>query len=220
MRDGSNSEAELITMIEGRALPGRFRLIVAAFAITSCSPIVVAGDNCLGERWNELPNPVVESQKDYDRKHDQVGNGSLTYSCNVFTTPSEVKKVLDDLKAAVLNDDVTALSLITRFPLNVSTSESYVTADGHIRLLTYQIESPEHLKLNFKEIFSDDQKSFVACLSVENLDIHPYRGLSAAFGGIWINRSIEDRQLRLQSISIVSSAKKRWMAENCDKKET
>jgi hypothetical protein len=98
---------------------------------------------------------------------------------------TKIAPLLDRLKAGVTKKDVSIFEEIILFPLNISSSETYVSDDGYVKIKTRKIENIKELEEQFDSIFVPTLVNLIGCVTPENMIYNRYKGFSAAYGAIW-----------------------------------
>lgn len=129
--------------------------------------------------------------------------------------------ILSALKNGIKKHDVSMFKEYVLFPLNISYEETYVTADGKIKLKTEKIQQASELQKRFNDIFTPTVINLIDCITPEIMTFDRYRGFNAAYGGIWFYDVIfEDTGKRIFALSSISKNIKstsKWITEHCDK---
>ena len=129
--------------------------------------------------------------------------------------------ILSALKNGIKKHDVSMFEEYVLFPLNISYEETYVTADGKIKLKTEKIQQVSELQKRFNDIFTPTVINLIDCITPEIMTYDRYRGFNAAYGGIWFYDVIfEDTGKRIFALSSISKNIKstsKWIKEHCDK---
>ncbi|MBB1424784.1 hypothetical protein H5200_23325 [Pseudoalteromonas sp. SG43-7] len=103
--------------------------------------------------------------------------------------------------------------------MNISSSETYVSDDGFLKIKTRKIENTRELEDQFDSIFVPALVNLVDCITPENMIYNPYKGFSAAYGAIWFIDIIESdsgiRRFALSSLSTNETAINKWLAQEC-----
>lgn len=129
--------------------------------------------------------------------------------------------ILSALKNCIKKHDVSMFEEYVLFPLNISYEETYVTADGKIKLKTEKIQQASELQKRFNDIFTPTVINLIDCITPEIMTYDRYRGFNAAYGGIWfydvIFENTGKRIFALSSISKNIKSTSKWIKEHCDK---
>jgi|GEM_PF-4825869 len=129
--------------------------------------------------------------------------------------------ILSALKIGIKKRDVSVFQEYVSFPLNVSSEEKYVTADGSVKLRTKKVLNADALQKQFDSVFTPTVVSLIDCITPENMMYNKYKGFDAAYGGIWffdvVFESTGKRIFALASISTNKTATEKWMTGNCGK---
>jgi hypothetical protein len=133
---------------------------------------------------------------------------------------TKIAPLLDRLKAGVTKKDVSIFEEIILFPLNISSSETYVSDDGYVKIKTRKIENIKELEEQFDSIFVPTLVNLIGCVTPENMIYNRYKGFSAAYGAIWFLDIIENdsgiRRFVLSSLSTNETATNKWLAQACE----
>lgn len=129
--------------------------------------------------------------------------------------------ILAVLKIGIKKHDVSVFEKHVLFPLNISSEEKYVTADGKVKLRAEKIQTASELQERFDDVFTPTVMALIDCITPENMTYNKYKGFDAAYGGIWFFDVIFDdsgkRFFALASISTNKKATEKWMKGNCVK---
>lgn len=129
--------------------------------------------------------------------------------------------ILSALKDGIRKRDVSLFEGYVLFPLNISSEEKYVDADGSEKLRTKKVLNTHELQIQFDDVFTPTVVSLIDCITPENMMYNKYKGFDAAYGGIWfLDVVFEDsgkRIFALASISTNKTATEKWMKGNCGK---
>lgn len=132
---------------------------------------------------------------------------------------TKIDPILDKLKTGVTKKDASIFKDIISFPLNISSSKTYVSSDGYMKIKTRKIENIEQLQKQFNNVFVPSLVKLINCIKPENMDYNPYKGFSAAYGSIWffdiIDRNSGIRRFALTSLSTNEKAINKWLALEC-----
>jgi hypothetical protein len=133
---------------------------------------------------------------------------------------TKIAPLLDRLKAGVTKKDVSIFEEIILFPLNISSSETYVSDDGYVKIKTRKIENIKELEEQFDSIFVPTLVNLIGCVTPENMIYNRYKGFSAAYGAIWFLDIIQNdsgiRRFVLSSLSTNETATNKWLAQACE----
>jgi hypothetical protein len=195
-----------------------FLFMILSLVNTSCA---IANDNsmdnCLKDEWKET-NPSLE-EKEFDSKNDFDVN-SYSYSCYAFLTPSEINKFISNFKRLVHEGKRIDIANLIRFPLKLSTAETFVSNEGNVKLKSVVINSQEEFIEKYDYIFSNSLKSIISCIELSRMNVDSVNGFSVAHGNLWFNRTFEgdnQRKIRITSISTDDVLNLKWYQQNCDK---
>ena len=132
---------------------------------------------------------------------------------------AKITPLLAKLKTGIAKKDVSVFEDIILFPLNISSSDTYVSVDGYVKIRTRKIENIEELKKQFDSIFVPVLVKLIQCVTPDNMIYNSYKGFSAAYGAIWFFDIIEDdsgvRRFALSSLSTNEAAIKKWLVQEC-----
>ena len=139
------------------------------------------------------------------------------YSQEVAQT--KIEPILVKLKAGVKDKKVSIFDEIISFPLNVSSSERYVSKDGYMRVKTKKIQNPKELQKQFDTVFVPSLIRLINCINADNMEYNPYKGFSAAYGSIWFldirDKVTGTRRFALTSLSTNEKAINKWLSLEC-----
>jgi hypothetical protein len=132
---------------------------------------------------------------------------------------AKIEPILAKLKIGVDKKDVSIFEEIISFPLNISSSETYVSSDGYVKIKARTINNIKELQEQFDTIFVPSLVSLIKCITPENMIYNSRKGFSAAYGSIWFFDIIEDetgiRRFALWSLSTNKDATNKWLGQEC-----
>ena len=132
---------------------------------------------------------------------------------------TKIAPLLVKFKAGVSNKDVSIFEGIILFPLNISSSDTYISDDGYVKIKTQKIENIKELEEQFDSIFVPALVNLIGCVTPENMTYNRYKGFSAAYGAIWFLDIIENdsgiRRFALSSLSTNETATNKWLSQEC-----
>lgn len=132
-----------------------------------------------------------------------------------------VMPTLSALKDGIRKRDVSLFEEYVLFPLNISSEEEYIAADGSEKLKTKKVLNARELQVQFDDIFTPTVMSLIDCITPENMMYNKYKGFDAAYGGIWfldvVFEGSGERSFVLASISTNKTATEKWIKGNCGK---
>jgi len=127
--------------------------------------------------------------------------------------------VLSAVKQGVQQRDVAIFADYVSFPLNISSADKYIAADGTVKLKTKKIHTADELQAQFEHVFTPTVIRLIDCISPKNMMYNPYKGFDAAYGGIWFFDMVFERSgkriFALASISTNKAATEKWIKLNC-----
>ena len=134
----------------------------------------------------------------FDRQFDHPWDGG-SFSCDLATRASNVKRALDDLRAGVLYGDRAALRRVMRFPVEGFVYKSLAFGE---KPTTTSLKNDEAVAAFVRTHFSRRHFALVACSSVLNADIVKSRTYGFFFGESFILLQQMTDQPRPQVVQI------------------
>ncbi len=174
---------------------------------------------CLKERWEEI-DANTYSQK-IDEIHDLDKDGNF-YSCDSYLTPSAVEVFLLKLKAATLVGDATEIAEMVRYPLTITSDETFVDKNGHQKHKSFDIKNKNEFIKKYDAIMTLGVKDIIQCSSLNNMFAMPSQGIFMANGELVFSRNFNTKdQVTINIVTIISGdeSHKKWLAKHCKDKK-
>jgi len=131
---------------------------------------------------------------------------------------AKIEPILAKLKAGVSKKDVSIFADIISFPLNISSSDTYVSSEGYVKIKTRKINNIKELQEKFDSIFVPSLVNLINCITPNNMN-YSSKGFSAAYGAIWFFDIIESdtniERFVLWSLSTNETATNKWLELEC-----
>jgi hypothetical protein len=190
------------------SLPARPHLALRRISFSSrmlallMAPVLVAANaqdrGCFEELHDKNTSPAERS---FDYRFDRP-LGGRSFSCDLYTTASQARRVLDVFRSGVLYEDEAALQRSIRFPLTVNIQDTLSIQE---KARTIKVLNPKDWLVFQRENFRPEHKALVACSSVLNVDVVTSRSYGFMIGGgmIWFQKPVGDAGPRVTVVNFM-----------------